>query len=428
MRYQRPYHARPIIGKLQTLLLTGFLACGLTVPVQAQCERVETSIIPLRTVAPEKNLPWARTLGLQGMDRFLAASAGPKDTLVLWGESQPYNLEAQKPGQRAIYRVVLDAKGKLQSETRLKLPQNGQLQDIVRLGKGMYALDKMADSSFILRRLDADGRPRSALRLDGVVTTVVADGENHALLLGQDKAGAARLQRIALPSGKVDWTRIYMPGTQGQLHNAVRAADGSWAVMGQTQRQGWYMALNPSGAILAQRQYPRGKDAVLQQGVRLSNGDFVLAGVVVGGEKAKESALWVMRMAANGDMRWQRYLTGAYALAPVSLQAFEDGRITLIANAVPTDPEALGRGQVRRLIFDSRGTILGHQALQAGVITTATMAVAAQDPSKSALVLGATQTGFVEADSPPDLLAAARDAWVVALPPLPTYTDPCLSQ
>ncbi len=428
MTRHRPYHAWPQNRKLQTIALTAAILLGTTMPAMAQCARVETEIIPLRAVAPVKAVPWSRTMGLQGMDRFLTAVAGPKGTLMLWGESQPYNLETQKPGQRTLYRVVLDAKGKVQSETRIKIPEAGQLQSITTVGVLYYALDKAPNSTFVLRGFDGDGRLQKGLPLDGIVTSIVSDGPSHALVLGQAKDGTARMQRITLPSGKADWTRLFMPGTTGRLETAIKMPDGTWAVGGQVQDQGWFMAVTKTGAIMAQRMYPRGEKANITQVGRLPDGDVLLAGTITGAGTKNSTAMWLMRVAPNGDMHWQRHITGMYALDPVSIQSLADGRMAVIANATPTDPSVLGREQVRRLIFNDRGELIDHQSFQDGVITRAEMTVAAKDASKPALAIGASQTGFVEPDSPPDLLAAALDAWVVALPPLADYTDPCLKR
>ena len=483
----RAYHKPQPVLKNRTPAVA-LIAAGLLLwaaPVEAQspdakpveagvCTDLAEVVLKLKMPNAVTDMPWKQTLGVQGMERLLLAMPGqkatapasvkdkknsskdkaakpdakkatPKETLLLAGESRAYDLRTRTVGERSFYIAHIDGKGEVSGEVRTKLPEGGRLERMVAAGSQIIALDRMTrkggDVSHVLRRFSKDGKQVSentvALPEGGItdVYAMLADGTGGSVYLSVAQRIKAMPPQSVLAhvtsAGKIDWKRVYLPGTDTAIYHLSKLPDGSLLGLGQmqldsTRKAAWLMNLSASGALLGQAPLPRGKDARLLVGKALPDGTLLLAGTVAAADPKAGDAMWVMRSRMDGTPVWQRYYTAAgHALVPEALHILPDGRVNVLANAGPAAGDTKARTHVRQLTLSANGFLLGDVRFQQGAFTAATMYLPAADNSTPGLIIGNTRTGFVSEDAPADLKDAALDGIVIAASPLPDYKDPC---
>lgn len=185
-------------------------------------------------------------------------------------------------------------------------------------------------------------------------------------------------------SGRLLWKRAYRPGIPNQIYG-VDVADARHYIAGGRIRNedgrmaGWIMKLNDDGTIVWQNTYPRGNFAVLRSGYAKTGdqaGDhYVLTGQVmpIGGDPG---AAWVMEVDAMGVPLWQRYFRATgYDIDGRSINAYGDGRISVMANAKAIDDAEGQQSHIRLFTLSPRGGLMEDESYVEGHSTVGTQMI-----------------------------------------------------
>lgn len=144
-------------------------------------------------------------------------------------------------------------------------------------------------------------------------------------------------------------------------------------------RAGWLMRLDQNGHIVWQRSYSRGVGSVLNAGVPYSKNEILTTGYAHPSDQG-QNAGWIMMIDAdNGNLLWQRYITGESSYAGQDILVDDTGVISVLIDAelpvykkkpgqepIPEKQfEARGRDDyIRVLTFNVRGVLLENNVYQ----------------------------------------------------------------
>lgn len=176
-------------------------------------------------------------------------------------------------------------------------------------------------------------------------------------------------------SGKVVWKRSYRPGITNHIYG-VSVTDGDHYIAGGQIRNedgrmaGWLLKLNDDGTIVWQNTYPRGQMAVFRSGFTkkmLNDSDhYVVSGQVVP-YGTDPGAAWVLEVDSLGATVWQRYFRATgFDIDGRGVQAYGDGRISVLANAKVKGESAGAPDHIRLLTLSPRGELAGDEAYLEG--------------------------------------------------------------
>lgn len=183
---------------------------------------------------------------------------------------------------------------------------------------------------------------------------------------------------------------------------------------------GWLISLDASGALRFQRPYARGADATLRQAVALQDGSILAIGEALPAGQGDKAA-WVIKVTANGDPVWQKFLTGKYAYTGVDVVSLPDGRIMTLWAAAPT---AFGGRRFARLVtFSPEGQILSDESFLDGSNAIPFRILPMKDRR---MTLGMSETGFATEQLQDELQYVTYNSWIMALQPLKAFDNPCL--
>jgi hypothetical protein len=446
------YHVRQIHHKGVTTLAATLALMFFCTAAKAQdsklppvdyCVTVPSQDVILKNPGPTTQLPWKKVFGAQGMDRFIAAARGEKDTLVLLGESRAFDIRTRLEGDRSLYVLTLNAKGDAANELRTVLPSAGRLRHVIQAGSDIVAIDDMTGTEkgnrFVWRRFDKTGKETGStpLKIKGGeildVSNIVSGKDVIYVALSQKPAnGPKQSVLVGLnKSGAVQWQRTYLPGTENHLFTLVKNADNSLtglgSVMLESGRQAaWLVNLTANGAFLGQAPLPRGATAILRAGKSIDANRWLYAGTVLAGDEKIGEAMWVMLGGNDGSPIWQRYITTRmHNLVPIAVNKLDDGRMVVLANAEPKAVAVHARPHVRQLVFAENGVLLDDQAFQQGAYSVASTYIPSAKADSPSLIVGEARSGFVGDDAPEKLLNASLDGLVIAMPPFKPYKDAC---
>ena len=203
------------------------------------------------------------------------------------------------------------------------------------------------------------------------------------------------------------------------------------------------MKVDEEGGIVWQRQYPRGIGAHLAKAVEMPDGSILTIGDALPGEENPLKAAWVMNVAAdNGELIWQRYLTGSLDYSAQDVLINKDGLISVAVNANSVDgqmdKEGMDKSQhfTRLVTFNPRGVIFDSLAYFEG--DKAQVQRMILGPSRERIMIGSalvpyqdeTMSGgddmkMVEKGNGKAIKKRSSEGWIVAAPAAEPYQDPC---
>lgn len=428
---------------LLPLLCTSILALAV-LPAQAQpkddCVPIEEEIFPLRVPNFETPIMWKKVTGIDGPDQAIDLIALADGGFVVIGESVPYD-KSKKDGlsTKQLYLGRVDINGKIIWEKR------SEIKLLSRIAAGTAVKDRLA----VLVEIAKDEKTKETQLqfYDGLGALKESRdfSDQNYNLLPQGIVSDPTSQTIAValwavnrknPSdnftilkklsqdGKEISSRQYLPGVANRLESFEKTKTGDLVGSGRIETHGitsgWIIRTDNLGNILFQRPYARGSQSNLRKVIDDGQGNLIAVGDSVPSATGNRAA-WIIKMNRNGSPLWEKFVQGRYAFSAQDVSMLPDGRIQVMVNGRLIQGGD-GRDHVRLLSLTSYGKLIGDEAVIEGANAQARNLLVRD---KSRIVTGITQSGLVEYSEVSDQKAAGNDFWILGLPRLGDYNDPC---
>lgn len=131
-------------------------------------------------------------------------------------------------------------------------------------------------------------------------------------------------------SGDVEWQRIYGGSDKDWFSSIQQTSDGDYIVCGGSSSfgaglgDGWVLKLASNGDIEWQRTYGGTSDDSLYFIQQTEEGGYVVAGYSSSfGPRGEDT--WVLKLSSGGDIEWQRIFGGSYSDVARSIEKTSDG-------------------------------------------------------------------------------------------------------
>jgi len=144
------------------------------------------------------------------------------------------------------------------------------------------------------------------------------------------------LGAVALPQGEVlaqppeYWAKTYGGSSGDWAYSVQQTSDGGYIVAGHTESFGaggtdfWVLKLASNGSVDWQKTYGRTEDDFARSIQQTSDGGYIVAGDT-GSFGAEVSDFWVLKLASNGNVDWQKTYGGSDGDEVWSVQQTSDG-------------------------------------------------------------------------------------------------------
>lgn len=240
--------------------------------------------------------------------------------------------------------------------------------------------------------------------------------------------------------GQVVSKRSYQPGLENALMSLTVVPDedayyaGGYVNDAVGRKTGWLVKLGGDGTLMWQRQIPRGSGAQVLRVASYGEDSLIAAGNAVPIGDGAPDAGWVLKLdGASGDVIWHRYFTGDYNYIARDLMVSDDGLITVLLDGDPVG-EVEGQPEmkddyVRLLVLNPRGTIFDSAHYFNGEGTDAFALIRGFMDER--VIVGASDMAYTLQDESDEISAGmadvqrSREGWMVAVPAMDSYNDPC---
>ncbi|MGZ9097363.1 MAG: hypothetical protein ACXW30_03595 [Micavibrio sp.] len=376
-----------------TLIMFGVLAVPQQASSQmmansAECIPAKEAIINLRPPFFGTPAVWDAVFGVRNnMIQFSGAVTLENRNLLVVGEALDM---AYKPLEHVL--VEINSRARAVSEKRYPAKAGERTSGILKTDKGYVVSATIRggkkESEKWARLAWYDGERnflRELVLKDGVFDyesmniAEAANGSGFVAVIKainrQDESDQHGVLYRLSESGKVLWKRSYRPGITNHIYG-VSVTDGNHYIAGGQIRNedgrmaGWLLKLNDDGTIVWQNTYPRGHLAVFRSGFTkkmLHDSDhYVVVGQVMP-YGTDPGAAWVLEVDSLGATVWQRYFRATgFDIDGRGVQAYGDGRISVLANADAKDETAGAPDHIRLLTLSPRGDLAGDEAYLEG--------------------------------------------------------------
>lgn len=401
------------------------------------CKVIEEEIIPLRVPDFDQAAMWKKTSGVKGIDIPRALLPIIDGGQIAIGTSISYD---EKVGLSApqIQMVRTDKVGKIKIEKWAPVKNLKTVTDAVLLKDRVVVLSHVGtnkDDSIGLNFLNGIGVeksatiisdstlkliPKSIMSVVGGAQMIIAaeaisrknPNDSYSVLIWVDKDGKKITQKE------------YLPGVVNKPEYVGRLSGGEIVMTGRVQTEvgnvaGWVLRLSSKGEIIYQRPYARGADSVIRRAISTENGGMIVIGDALPAG-AGDKAAWVMKLDAEGEPIWQKYLTGKYSFGSVDIIRMSEGRINVLLSGKPSQEG--GRQFARVATLSTDGVLMGDESFIEG---SNAIPVRMIEQGGKRYILGLAETGFSKDDTPENLKYIAYDTWIMGIPELPTYKNLC---
>ncbi len=265
---------------------------------------------------------------------------------------------------------------------------------------------------------------------------LMEDGKTYMLAAfaqgrGYESAGSAIIYKLN-HKGDAITDRAYAPGLENRILGLARVDKNHYVAAGYLRAEdgrkvGWVLKLDEKGAIIWQRQYPRGLAAQVRGVADYTDQYIVTIGDAEPSDR-KNRAGWVMLLDGNeGDIGWQRYYKGEFDFQGRDILTHDDGLVSVLLDAEnPPGQEELEYARV--LTLSPRGVILisdsYYNAEGAGAYDLFL------GPNQERILAGTSDMVYRHED-PEDpeaevKIERSKEGWIVAGAPAEPYDDPCV--
>tara|TARA_B100000073_G_C23728411_1_gene570023 strand:- start:617 stop:2104 length:1488 start_codon:yes stop_codon:yes gene_type:complete len=361
--------------------------------MQENCTPAYEAIIPLRNPNFNNLFMWRRVVGRTGYD-WVSDYAALDDGYALSVGVSSADIHDDAVA-RDLSIIRYDNEGQIVRERQVSVDD---LEDVVRVlrdgdniyvgadfkgsdGRGYVQIMRMNFDGediqyYPIKEADYDLTLSDMLfNSDGDITLTLKHVKRDAM--GQPSSVFYTLDKKA----NIIHQRQYLPGTPNYMVSVGVNMDGSYlgsgavevgrTLDGEVRLGGWIVNLDKLGAVYWQKSFARGAKAELVKASNYSDVGVVSVGTAwpsITIDQAVHSSLWVMMSDTTGEPKWQRFITGRkqYSYSAVDMHLFEDGRISVLANAIALEPSEKVRSHIRLITFSPQGTILQDQAFVEG--------------------------------------------------------------
>lgn len=179
-----------------------------------------------------------------------------------------------------------------------------------------------------------------------------------------------------MPSGELLWKRSYRPGVPNEILGVKNVGNYGYLAVGYIKHEdgrtgAWVLRLAFDGAINWQRTYPRGGasafyDAVVIPPTVTGDPRFLVSGASSPLDGLPKAAM-VMQLDPLGEPEWTRYYRRKdFALNARWIDREEDGRVTVVLDAEAVEDVPGINDHVRLLSLTKRGDFLTDEAYYVG--------------------------------------------------------------
>ncbi|ANJ67917.1 hypothetical protein A9404_11480 [Halothiobacillus diazotrophicus] len=159
--------------------------------------------------------------------------------------------------------------------------------------------------------------------------------------------------------GQVLWDRTFGGSEEDEATALVRTADGGFAVAGDTQSKGagkadiWVIRLDAQGHVLWDRTFGGSENDWAGAMVQTADGGFAVAGETHS-KGAGSSDVWVIRLNAQGRALWDRTLGGRKEDWATTIVRTADGGFAVAGS---TQSKGAGKGDAWVIRLDAQGKL-----------------------------------------------------------------------
>lgn len=414
-------------------------------PVLAQeCVTVSETIVPLKRARLGTPTIWSTFYGQDGMESIADVALGGEGTFVVVGS---YTKDKEDLVSKP-FMAKLDGRGRIVWENRQDVSAHKTFQAIHKRPKGYAAIgdshqEKKGKGFYLGLYTESGERIReipvteAGYELSALSFAPSKSGKSYLIAATREAKGKteAVVYKITL-AGKILWRRQYSPGLANKLHHIHLASDGHYTMVGEMKSDydrmaGWIVRIDYNGALVWQKQYPRGRGAALLSAQTNADNSITVSGRV-DGAGVKESAAWVMKVSAGGDALWQRYYQGRTHYSAPSLLGHEDGRTSVLIDGIRLHPN--DRSHVSLLTLSPRGRLMDVESFSDGQGARGYMIKSGYYGER--VVVGHVQNikpktewgdeGAEEEKENIESIPYLYDGWIYAATALEPYDDPCI--
>ena len=174
-----------------------------------------------------------------------------------------------------------------------------------------------------------------------------------------DEGGHDFLILKLFSDGTIDWSKYYGGNRDDKPASVLLTSDGGYIVAGYTMSLGdgssdiWVLKLASDGTIDWQRTYGGSESANAYSIQKTNDGGYIVAGSLVSFD-AVQPDLWILKLASDGTIEWQRKYGGIESETAYSTQQTSDGGYIVLGE---TESFGAGNGDIWILKLTSYGNI-----------------------------------------------------------------------
>ncbi len=236
-------------------------------------------------------------------------------------------------------------------------------------------------------------------------------------------------------TGRVLADHAFVTGTENRLSGLKVLEDSGVLATGYAygedgRKNGWIVRLDNSFNIVWQNIYPRGMGAEFVTGAGMANNTLVVAGQAVPAGKKTLSG-WVMVVQAdNGAVGWQRFFSSPRLLRAQEITVSPEGLVSVLLDGeVPpasvTDAEQKpATSQAALLTLTPQGNLFSQDTHANAKGARVYDVVTGMNGDR--FILGTTTIMRQSAPESGDASEPDTQGWIIAVPRMETYDDPCL--
>lgn len=405
-----------------------------------ECAGLYTAIVKLNATRLKTPFVWRALEGDEyGYEQFRGATRGPAGTIIAGGVFSPPDNDYLNP-----YLLALSSKGDVKWTDKTVQEQDKTIEAVARLGDQYVTLGDVInpDTRFRgihIRIYDMQG---NFLKEKNIFDKTY-DFYAMDMAVNKDQDIASLLVWVKNPSDKQDQyasllqisaqgdvirRRNYRPGPENKLLSLTPKADGTfiatgWIMQDDARKAGWVVRLGPSGYLMWQRAFARGKNAVFNAGQAHPDGGIIVGGYSEPVQRPPDdkNAAWALWLDPSGEPKWERFWRADYNLKAQDIITIEGERIQIMVQANTKDADK--RDHVRVLSLTLRGQLLEQELFMEGGNTYGRKFL--QHPSGKRVLIGHAQTVFSLDEAGLGNYPGIYDSWGLMLNAPGPYTDPC---